>query len=90
MEKEIWEQPEVIRRAMVIPQQEIATLARLMQGARRNILMGAGTTYYVALFGQYLLASLAGEFAMALSSDEVGALALMDPETFVLGISPVR
>jgi glutamine---fructose-6-phosphate transaminase (isomerizing) len=87
MEKEIWEQPEVLRRAMAIPQKEIAALARLMHEARRNILIGVGTTYYVALFGQYLLASLAGEFTPALSSDEVGALALMDPETFLLGIS---
>lgn len=87
MEKEIWEQPEAIRRAMAIPQKEIATLARMMHEARRSFLIGVGTTYYVALFGQYLLASLAGEFAAALSSDEVGALALMDPETLLLSIS---
>jgi glucosamine--fructose-6-phosphate aminotransferase (isomerizing) len=87
MEKEIWEQPDAIRRAMAIPQQDIVALARLMQESRRTLLIGVGTTYYVALFGQYLLASLAGEFAPALSSDEVGALGLMDPETFVLGIS---
>jgi glucosamine--fructose-6-phosphate aminotransferase (isomerizing) len=87
MEKEIWEQPEVVRRALAIPQQEIATLARLMHEAQRNLLIGVGTTYYVALFGQYLLASLAGQFTPALSADEVGALALMDPETFLLAIS---
>jgi glutamine---fructose-6-phosphate transaminase (isomerizing) len=87
MEKEIYEQPEVIRRALAIPEQEIATLAHLMHEAQRNLLIGVGTTYYVALFGQYLLASLAGQFTPALSADEVGALALMDPETFLLGIS---
>jgi glucosamine--fructose-6-phosphate aminotransferase (isomerizing) len=59
----------------------------LMHEAQRNLLIGVGTTYYVALFGQYLLASLAGQFTPALSADEVGALALMDPETFLLGIS---
>jgi glucosamine 6-phosphate synthetase-like amidotransferase/phosphosugar isomerase protein len=59
-EKEIWEQLEVLRRAMAIPQKEIAALARLMHEVRRNILIGVGTTYCVALFGQYLLASLAG------------------------------
>ncbi|HYT41410.1 MAG TPA: glutamine--fructose-6-phosphate transaminase (isomerizing), partial [Methylomirabilota bacterium] len=80
MEKEICEQPEVIRRALAIPQQEIATLAHLMHEAQRNLLIGVGTTYYVALFGQYLLVSLAGQFTPALSADEVGALALMDPE----------
>jgi glutamine---fructose-6-phosphate transaminase (isomerizing) len=87
MEKEIWEQPEAIRHAMAIPQKEIATLARLMHAARQSFLISVRTIYYVALFGQYLLASLSGKFAPALSSDEVGALALMDPETLLLGIS---
>jgi len=87
MEKEIWEQPEVIRRAMEVPQKEIVALARLMHEARRIVLVGVGTTYYVALFGQYLFASLAGEFAPALSSDEAGTLALADPETLLLAIS---
>jgi glucosamine--fructose-6-phosphate aminotransferase (isomerizing) len=87
MEKEIWEQPEAIHRAMAIPQKEIVTLARWMHEARQNLLIGVGTTYYVALFGQYLLASLSGQFAPALSSDEVGGLALSNPETLLLGIS---
>ena len=87
MEKEIWEQPEVIRRAMEVSQKEITSLAHLMREARKSLLVGVGTTYYVALFGQYLLAALAGEFAPALSSDEAGALALMDPETLLLAIS---
>lgn len=87
MEKEIWEQPEVIRRAMGVAHKDIVKLARLMLAAKRNILVGVGTTYYVALFGQYLFAALAGEFAPALSSDEAGDLALMDPETLLLTIS---
>ncbi|MBI4529441.1 MAG: glutamine--fructose-6-phosphate transaminase (isomerizing) [Deltaproteobacteria bacterium] len=87
MEKEIWEQPEVIRRAMEVSQQEIVSLARLIVEAPRKLLIGVGTTYYVALFGQYLLASLAGEFAPALSSDEAANLALPDPDTLLLAIS---
>lgn len=87
MEKEIWEQPDVIRRALEVPQQEVAALARLAREAGQNLLAGVGTTYYVALFGQYLLAGIAGEVAQALSSDEAGSLALMDPETLLLAIS---
>lgn len=87
MEKEIWEQPEVIRRAMEVPQKEILRLAALMREAKRNILVGVGTTYYVALFGQYLLAALAEEFAPAISSDEAGALAPAGPGTLLLAIS---
>jgi glucosamine 6-phosphate synthetase-like amidotransferase/phosphosugar isomerase protein len=82
MEKEIWEQLEAIRRAMAISQKEIAILARIMREARRSFPIGERTTYYVAQYGQYLLASLAGEFAPALSSDKVGVLVLMDRETF--------
>jgi len=87
MEKEIWEQPEVIRRALKVPQKEIISLAQLMLKARRSMLVGVGTTYYVALYGQYLLARLAQVFAPALSSDEAGTLALADPQTLLLAIS---
>jgi len=87
MEKEIWEQPEVIRRALEIPQGKITSLAQLMLKARRSMLVGVGTTYYVALYGQYLLARLAKVFAPALSSDEAGTLALADPQTLLLAIS---
>lgn len=87
MEKEIWEQPDVIRRALEVPQNKIIALAHFMREAGRNILVGVGTTYYVALFGQYLLAALAGEFAPALSSDESAELALIDRRTFLLAVS---
>jgi glucosamine--fructose-6-phosphate aminotransferase (isomerizing) len=87
MEKEIWEQPDTIRRALEVPHAEIVSLARQMREARRNVLVGVGTTYYVSLFGQYLLAALAGEFAPALSSDEAGTLALAGPDSLLLAIS---
>jgi glucosamine--fructose-6-phosphate aminotransferase (isomerizing) len=87
MEKEIWEQPEAIRRALAVPQKDIHELAHLVLKSRRTLLIGVGTTYYMALYGQYLLASVADEFAPALSSDEVSALALADPETCLIGVS---
>ncbi|MGH8059339.1 MAG: isomerizing glutamine--fructose-6-phosphate transaminase, partial [Candidatus Entotheonellia bacterium] len=87
MHKEIWEQPDIIRRALQVPQEEVTVLAQLMHEAQRTVLVGIGTTYYVALFGQYLLAALAGECAMALSSDEAGALAALGPNTLMLAIS---
>jgi glucosamine--fructose-6-phosphate aminotransferase (isomerizing) len=87
MEKEISEQPGAIARAMQVPQKEIALLASLLREARRKILVGVGTTYYVAFFGQYLLADLAGLFAPAISSDEAGLLAVSDPGTLLVAIS---
>jgi glutamine---fructose-6-phosphate transaminase (isomerizing) len=41
----------------------------------------------MALFGQYLLSSVAQQFALAISSDEATALALTDADTLLLAIS---
>ena len=87
MEKEIEEQPDVIRRAMEVPQKDIDSLARSIHEAQRNVLVGVGTTYYMALFGQYLMATLAGEFSPAISSDEARDLLLPNRETLLLAIS---
>lgn len=87
MEKEIREQPEVVRRALEVPQEEIDELAGWMRKAERTFLIGVGTTYYVALFGQYLFAGLAGRFVPALSSDEAEPLAVMDDKSLLLAIS---
>jgi glucosamine--fructose-6-phosphate aminotransferase (isomerizing) len=87
MEKEIWEQPDVVCRAMEVSSKEIASVARLLDKAQRTILLGVGTTYYVALFGQYVLAALTERFAPALSADEAGHLALAGPESLLLAIS---
>jgi glucosamine--fructose-6-phosphate aminotransferase (isomerizing) len=87
MEKEICEQPETVRRALDIGAEEIAALAHLMRRARTKVLVGVGTTYYVALFGQYLFGALTGEFAPAISSDETEALAPADPDGVMLAIS---
>ncbi|MGH7844140.1 MAG: glutamine--fructose-6-phosphate transaminase (isomerizing) [Candidatus Binatia bacterium] len=87
MEKEIAEQPETIRRALAVPQEEITSLASWLLQAKRRLLVGVGTTYYVALYGQYLLAALAGEPAQAVSSDEAINLALPDRASALLAIS---
>jgi glucosamine--fructose-6-phosphate aminotransferase (isomerizing) len=87
MEKEIWEQPDVVRRAMEVSSKEVASVARLLDKAQRTILLGVGTTYYVALFGQYVLAALTERFAPAISADEAGHLALAGPESLLLAIS---
>ncbi|HEX9445048.1 MAG TPA: glutamine--fructose-6-phosphate transaminase (isomerizing) [Candidatus Binatia bacterium] len=87
MEKEICEQPETIGRALEVGEEEIGALAHLLCRSRRSLLVGVGTTYYVALFGQYLLASLAGEFAPAVSSDEAEVLVPSDPDGLILAVS---
>jgi len=87
MLKEIHEQPQAVRSALSISDDEIAAVADMMAAARRVHLLGVGTTYYVALLGQYLLASLADLDVPAVSSDEFRHLDKSDRESLVLAIS---
>jgi glucosamine--fructose-6-phosphate aminotransferase (isomerizing) len=87
MLKEIHEQPQALRSALCIDAGEIAALADMMQEARRVYLLGVGTTYYVALLGQYLLAAVADMDVTALSSDEFRHLDKSDAHSLVLAIS---
>ena len=87
MLKEIHEQPQAVRSALCIDAAEIAGLAEMLLEARRIYLLGVGTTYYVALLGQYLLASVADLDVVALSSDEFRHLDKSDAHSLVLAIS---
>ena len=87
MLKEIHEQPHAVRSALSIGHDEIRATAAMMAAARRVQLLGVGTTYYVALLGQYLLAKLAKMDVPALSSDEFRHLDTSDRESMILAIS---
>lgn len=87
MLKEIHEQPQAVRSALKIGTDEIAAVAEMIADARRVHLLGVGTTYYVALFGQYLLAGLADMDVPAVSSDEFRHLDKSGPDSLVLAIS---
>jgi len=87
MLKEIHEQPQAVRSALSIGDDEIAAVADMMAAARRVHLLGVGTTYYVALLGQYLLATLADMDVPAVSSDEFRHLDKSDRESLVLAVS---
>ena len=87
MLKEIHEQPQSVKSALQIDQEDIVDLAHRVEKARRVQILGVGTTYYVALFGQYLFASLAELDVPALSSDEFRHLDRSDSESLVLAVS---
>jgi len=87
MLKEIHEQPNAVRTASAISRDEITTLAESMLSARRVHFMGVGTTYYVALLGQYLMAWLGDLEVPALSSDEYRHLHRSDTESLVVAVS---
>jgi glucosamine--fructose-6-phosphate aminotransferase (isomerizing) len=59
----------------------------MIVAARRVHLLGVGTTYYVALLGQYLFATLADMEVAATSSDEFRHLDKSDSQSLVLAIS---
>ena len=87
MLKEIHEQPQAVRSALNIDTEQIGAVADMIMAARRVHLLGVGTTYYVALLGQYLLASLADMDVPAMSSDEFRHLDRSDTDSLVLAIS---
>ncbi len=87
MLKEIHEQPQAARAALAIENNAFRDLVEEMAQARRIYLIGVGTTYYVALYGQYLFAELADVAVLPVSSDEFRYLDKSDPDTVVLAIS---
>ncbi len=87
MLKEIHEQPQAIKQALSADDEAISELADRIAGAERVYLLGVGTTYYVSLYGQYILKRLAGVFAPAMSSDEFEHTAVVEPGTLVLACS---
>ncbi len=87
MLKEIHEQPQAVRVALGIRGEDIAGVADMIVAARRVHLLGVGTTYYVALLGQYLFAALADLEVSAVSSDEFRHLDKSDAQSLVLAIS---
>ncbi len=87
MLKEIHEQPQAVRRALHIDEEEIDALARMIADAGRVYLMGVGSTYYVSLYGQYLLAELANLPVTLVSSDEFTHLDTSDDKSLVLAVS---
>jgi len=87
MLKEIHEQPQAVRSALGIPAEDIEAVADMILAAHRTHLLGVGTTHYVAVFGQYLLAALADLEVSAIGSDEFRHLDRSDPHTLVLAIS---
>ncbi|GIW44686.1 MAG: glutamine--fructose-6-phosphate aminotransferase [Candidatus Binatia bacterium] len=87
MLKEIHEQPLAVRSASSIDEAAIQPLVAAMAQARRIYLIGVGTTYYVALYGQYLFAEWADVDVIPVSSDEFRYLDKSDADTVVLAIS---
>ena len=70
MLKEIFDEPQTVRQAMQIPNEQIVAMAEMFADSSRSYMMGVGTTYYVASISQYYFSALADCYYSALSSDE--------------------
>ena len=87
MSKEISENGDVVRSALAVPDQAIDQMVKAIQNSDRTVITGVGTSYYVALMGQYMLSGLAHEFVPAMSSDEMPHMVSLREGDHVLSIS---
>jgi glucosamine--fructose-6-phosphate aminotransferase (isomerizing) len=86
MIKEIHETPVAAATAIAMPAAQFAGVIPA-DTSRRITLVGAGSAFYVAQIGQYLLAELARIRAFAVPSDEAENLALLRPSDSLLCVS---
>ncbi|MDQ6693694.1 MAG: glutamine--fructose-6-phosphate transaminase (isomerizing) [Chloroflexota bacterium] len=88
LEKEIWEQPQLLRQIATTGMAQAATLARFIAGARKLYFVGCGTAYHAALMGSYLLAAEAGRSAIAAYPHEFATFApLLEPGDALIALS---
>ncbi len=87
MLKEIYEQPQTISNALELLDGPLDKLVDMISESNRVYLVGVGSTFYVAKFGNYAFSTYAGEFFPAVSSDEFTALASLDKNSLALAIS---
>ncbi|MDG2196718.1 MAG: glutamine--fructose-6-phosphate transaminase (isomerizing) [SAR324 cluster bacterium] len=87
MLKEIFDEPQTLRQALKIPDEEIRKLAQKFVEAPQVYLVGVGTTFYVAQLGQYFFSQLTGRYFPAISSDEFIDIAGVQAQDLVLAVS---
>lgn len=87
MLKEIYEQPQTVINALEVEEKTIDGLVNLIHKSKSAQLVGVGTTYYVALYANYIFSSLAGRYIPAISSDEFVSLSPGGKNSFVLALS---
>jgi glucosamine--fructose-6-phosphate aminotransferase (isomerizing) len=88
MEREIDEQPRVLHKLSVSRQDDVDSLAAMIQTGGKVYLAGCGTAHNAALLGQYLLARVAAKSAQSLMASEMGAISgLMSSDDLLIALS---
>ncbi len=88
MLKEIHEQPESIRRTVIMVSKQINGVIELLENAKDVYLLAAGTSYYASLHGQYAFAKYGFKSRAIVSSEfleEVGSF--IDKDDLIIGVS---
>lgn len=87
MLKEIYEQPQTVVKALEVEEKTLNRLVDMIHKSKSVQLVGVGTTYYVAMYANYIFSALAGRYIPAISSDEFVSLSPADKNSFVLAVS---
>ena len=87
MLKEIYEQPQTISNALDLEPSGLDDVVEMFEKAESSYFLGVGTTFYVAIYAQYIFSELAQKFIAPISSDEFLSLANVDKKTLVFAMS---
>jgi len=88
MLKEIHEQPQAIRRAIVQDRETLKEMSDEIRRARQVVFTACGTSRYAALIGRYAFSRIAGKFSEVVMASEFKYFSdSVGPDTLVLAIS---
>lgn len=88
MEKEINEQPQVLRHLAATKQPEAADLARMISEAGRTFIVGCGTAHNAGLAAQYLFSGISGQHVIPLMASETAVLEpILGPDCLLIALS---
>jgi len=88
MLKEIHEQPESVKRTLMMAKKQITDLISLLDRANEVYIVAAGTSYYASLHGQYAFANYGLKTRAIIASEfleEVGSF--ISDEDLIIGVS---
>jgi len=88
MLKEILEESQSLRRALMQDQKQVMEMAMDILRAKQVIFTACGTSRYAALIGRYVFSKLAGKFSDVIIASEFGYFAdSIDKNTVVIAVS---
>jgi len=88
MLKEILEQPQAVRRALMQDRNKVMEMAMEILRARQVVFTACGTSRYAALIGRYAFSKISGKFSDVIMASEFGYFSdSIDKNTLVIAVS---